>query len=82
MVEGVSDHDGADQEDLYPLPRRDGPDPLNWSIRRTTFPGILILEEGQCHEEVTVYGRTDRLCTAPGRKRHTGGRGDPQNGHH
>ena len=30
-----------------------GPDPSNWSIPRTTFPGILILEEGQCHEEVS-----------------------------
>ncbi len=27
-----------------------GPDPSNWSKWRTTFLGILILEEGQCRE--------------------------------
>jgi hypothetical protein len=54
--------------------RRDtnGPDPSNWSIGKTTFPGNLILEEGQYHEEDALHGRADRLCAAPSGERHTG----------
>jgi transposase InsO family protein len=48
------------------LAERPGPDPSNWSIRRTTFSGILNPEEGQCHEEDALHGGADRLCPAPG----------------
>ncbi len=42
------------------------PDPLNWSMLRAIFSGILNPTEGGCHEAEAVFGGADCLCVEAG----------------